>query len=109
MPKSKRITVALNTAVGTTEEIDYTQVVGGSIHFAAGAGSTSITYHASYDDGTTYTEAWDDAATPAVLTRTVAAAKSYPIPDALFSAEKIKIVSDAAEDAFLVLKDYSEI
>ncbi len=107
MPKSRRITVALNTAVGTTEAIDFTDVVAARIHISGS--TTSLTFHESYDDGTTYSAAWDDAATPAALTRTVATGRSYPIPDALFAAEKIKIVSDAAENAFLVIKEYSDI
>ena len=102
-----RLTLALTTNSATTGEIaDFDQYVAGRVHIPTGANSTTLTYYDSSDDGTTISEAWDDAATPAVLTRTVAAGKSYPIPDALFAAERIRIKSDAAEDVVVVLKQY---
>ena len=107
MSSCKRVTLALTTDETTTGEItDYDQYVGGRVHVPAGASSTTLTFYDSSDDGTTFHAAWDDAATPAALARTVAAGRSYPIPDALFAAERIRIKSDAAEDVIVVLKKY---
>ena len=107
MATCERFTLSLTTSETTTGEIDgYDDFVGGRVHIPNGSSITSLTYYDSSDDGTTWSEAWDDASTPAVLTRTVAADKSYPIPDALFAAERIRIKADAAEDVIVVLKRY---
>lgn len=107
MSSCKRLTLALTTSTATTGEIpDYDRYVGGRVHVPAGASSTTLTFYDSSDDGTTFNAAWDDAATPAALARTVSDGKSYPIPDALFAAERIRIKSDAAEDVVVVLKRY---
>ncbi len=107
MSRCERRTLSLTTDSATTGEIkDYDKFVGGRVYVPTGTSHTTLTFYDSDDDGTTWYEAWDDAATPAVLTRTVAAGKSYPIPDALFAAERIRIKSDSAEDVQVVLKGY---
>lgn len=108
MAKCERRTLSLTASAATTGEIiDYDEFVGGRVHLPTGSSITTLTFHDSYDDGTTFSAAWDDAATPAAVTRTVAADKSYPIPDALFACERIRIVADAAENVEVVLKKYA--
>jgi len=107
MSSCRRLTLSLTTSDTTTGEItDFDRYVAGRVYVPAGAASTTLTFYDSDDDGTTWLAAWDDAATPAAIARTVAAGNSYPIPDALFACERIRIKSDAAEDVVVVLKKY---
>ena len=107
MSSCKRITLALTTSETTTGEIDdFDQYIAGRVHVPTGSSHTTLTFYDSSDDGTTWNAGWDDGATPAAIARTVSAGKSYPIPDALFAAERIRIKSDSAEDVVVVLKKY---
>ena len=93
--------LALNTATGTTAEIQYKKAAGGMIHIPTGSSITSLTWHTSHD-GTTYVAAQDSEG--AAVTQTVAAAKSYPIPDALYGAPYLKAVSNASGNVHVTLK-----
>lgn len=101
------LTVALNTAVGTTAPIDYGEMAGGEIYIPAASNISSLTYHVSSTSlasGNTpvYVAAQDASGSP--VTQVVGATKAYPIPEALFGAVTIKIVADAAETVPVSLK-----
>ena len=94
--------VALNTAVGTTGEINYINYCGGTIHVPSSSSITSLTWHSSNEPGGTFVASYDKDG--AAVTQTVAAGRSYPIPDALFGSRAIKAVADAAESVLVSLK-----
>ena len=95
-------TVALNTAIGTTEEIKYTEVAGGVVTAPAGTSITTLTWWTAPYPGGTYGAAMDGAA--AAITSTIAATQSVAIPSALFGAGAIKAVTNASGDVQISLK-----
>jgi hypothetical protein len=95
-------TVALNTAIGTTAEIKYTEVAGGMVMVPAASSITSITWWAAPYPGGTY-EAVVDGAGSEVAT-TIAADQSAAIPSALFGAGAIKGVVNSAGSVQVSLK-----
>lgn len=96
--------VAITTALGTTKAIPFAGYAGGRIYIPTGAGVSTLTFYDSTKEDGVFLASYDDAASPAAITLTVSAAKSYPIPAKLFGAGAIKIVGDAAVTAGLVLK-----
>ena len=97
--------VSLNTAEGTTPEIDFRGFAGGMIYIPGGSSITLLTYwtSASPADGTgTYIPLQDIGGV--AVTQIVAATKAYPLPEALFGAGSLKIVVNTAGDVDLSLK-----
>lgn len=93
---TRRQSVSLNTAIGTTEEIQYESYGGGTVHVPAGSSVTTLTWWSAPKPGDTYEPAYDKDG--AAVTQTVAADQAHPIPLALFGAGAIKAVSNAAGD-----------
>lgn len=88
-------TYSLNTAVGTTPEIDFTIMnTGAFIHIPNGSSITSLTYHVCDQSGGTYLPAQDSGGS--AITQTVAATKAYAMPSAVLASPYIKIVVNAA-------------
>lgn len=100
--ESSKNSFSLNTAVGTTQEIPYLYYAGGMIFVPTGSSITSLTWHVAPEAGGTYLPAQDSDG--AAVTQTVAAAKAYPIPEALFGAPYIKAVVDAAGSVTISFK-----
>ena len=92
----------LNTAVATTPEIDIAKYLTGEIYIPTGSAITSLTYHVAPVAGGTYLPAYDAAGS--AVTQTVAAARAYAMPAAVFGAPVIKIVTNAAGAVTLTLK-----
>ena len=110
---SHNFTVAINTAVGTTQKITYSDAAGGTIHIPNGSSITSLTWHScpnDYDDLGTYEPAMhsvDEHVTPityVATVQTVAADGAYPIPAELVGSRYLKAVGDAAGDVYICLK-----
>jgi hypothetical protein len=99
--RTVRFDVTLTASLATTPDIGYADFAGGMVHVPTGSSITSLTWYTSHD-GTTYIAAQDS--TGVAVTQTVAAAKSYPIPDALFGAGKLKCVANAGGAVYLTFK-----
>lgn len=84
----------LNTAIGTTPEINYELMAGGEIRIPAASSITSLTWWSAAEAGGTYLPRMDSSGT--AVTQTVAAEKAYPIPDALFGCKCLKCVVNAS-------------
>jgi len=103
---SKKITVALNTAEGTTEAFNYGSFSGGSITIPHGSSITSLAFWGAVEEGGTYEAIYTgvNAAAGAAVTRTVAANRCYALPDECFGFAAIKIVVNTAESIDICLK-----
>lgn len=99
---SETSTVALTTSAATTPEIDVSHFASGTIAVPTGSSITSLTYYTAPDMGGTYLAAYDDAGN--AITQTVAAAKSYAMPAAIFGAAAIRIKANAAGNVTVALK-----
>ena len=96
------LTAALTTSLATTAAIDISHHAWGTVHIPTGSSITSLTYYTSIAPNGTFVAAQDS--TPAAIVQTVGAAKSYPLPSALFGAAAIKIVANAAGNVDISLK-----
>lgn len=94
-PEYSMVDKTLNTAVGTTPEIDWRGATKATIHIPTGSSITSLTYHSAAKPGGTFRPLYKEDATTAV-TQTVAAARSYDVPAACFGAGALKIVVNVA-------------
>jgi len=92
---SESKTLAITNAIGTTPEIDYRIFAGGLLWVPATATSTSVTFYVGTASGGTFDADIVDNAASALSAVTVAAAKYYQLPDVLFAAPWVKIVSNA--------------
>jgi len=99
--KARVRTVSLNTAAGTTEEIEIGMAVRGEIHIPTGSSVTSITWWSSTEANGTYITCYDSA--NAAVTQTVAAARAHSLPAALFGRKFVKGVVNAAEAAAILV------
>ena len=96
------LTVA--TSAGNSAVLPFGGYASGRIYVPAGSSITTLTfYDAPYAEGT-FIASYDDAGTPAAITLSVGAGKSYPIPAKLFGAGAIKMVGDAAGTVDVSLK-----
>lgn len=94
--------VAVATAVANSQTIGYVEFQSGSVHVPSGSALTTLTYHTSLKPDGPYIAAFNDS--NAAVTRTVAAGRSYPIPDVLRGARFIRITGNAAGSVGLTLK-----
>jgi len=94
-------TVTAALAVGDSDTINYSGFAGGHVHVPSGATATTLTWHASHDDGSTF-QALNDGAGAAV-TSTVAADKAVPIPDECFGARMLRATANNASVELTVI------
>lgn len=97
-----RLTIALDTAIGTTEEIPFEAASGGTIHIPLGSSITTLTFWAAPKRGGTFLALYDKAAAAVVMT--VSASKCYELPTAVFGCASLKIVVNAAGNVDLSIK-----
>ena len=93
-------TVVLTTD-DTSPEIDIGGFTSGQIHIPTAETYVTLTYYTASPSGTLYAA---QNATPAAITQTVAADKSYPIPTQLFGANRIQIRANVAGNIRVTLK-----
>lgn len=104
--------VEVTAAIGTTGEFNYGDFEYGRIHVLDGSAATTLTFHTapaqtaagSKQAAGDYEAAYDGAGTPAAVTLTVAANRSYPIPTALQGAEFVKAVGDDTASLVITMK-----
>lgn len=105
--------VALTADVATTPIISFEKMVAGTIHLPAGSPITLLTWHSGYtapatagvaEAATVFVAAYDSAATPAAVTQTVAASRSYPIPVAIAGSRFLRCVVNSAGTAYITWK-----
>jgi len=95
--------VALNTAIGTTEEIPYGSYAHGMVLIPATASAiTLLTWWVADKPGGSYLAAYDQDGVQ--VKQTVSHTKAYAIPDALSGARAIKAVVNAAGTVSVTLK-----
>jgi len=95
------VTIGITTPANSTE-IVYSGYAHGRIYVPTGSIITLLAWYDAEKPGGTYLASLD--ADGVAVTQTVAAAKSYPIPDALSGARAIKAVGDAAGTIAVSLK-----
>lgn len=107
------LTVALTADATTTPTIGFQKAVCGTIHIPSGSPITSLTWYSGYtapataseaEAATVFLPAYDSAATPAAVTQTVAAGRSYPIPVALAGSRFLRCVVNSAGTAYITWK-----
>ena len=105
--------VALTTSSATTPTISYEKANSGTIHIPTGSTITTLTWYSGYtapatstaaESATVFVAAYDSAGTPAAVTQTVSAAKSYPIPAALAGCRFLRVTGDAAGTVYFTWK-----
>ena len=101
-PEHSTLAPTLNTAVGTTPELDWSGVTQATVFIPTGSTITSLTYHAAPKPGGTYLPLQTDAGVAVV--QTVAATKAYDTPAALKGCGAVKIVANAAGAVEISLK-----
>lgn len=94
--------LSLNTAVGTTDELDMRSAAGGTVQIPSGSSITSLTYYAATEPGGTYSALYTDSGT--AVTQTVAADRVYDMPSAVAACGAVKIVANAAGAVKVTLK-----
>ena len=102
--------VSVNTAIGTTEEIDFRNQAGGSVMIPAGFSTTELTWWGAHEvenaSGVpvagTYVAIYDDDA--AEVDQDVTHTKGYPIPQACFGYAFLKIIGSHAEILPVIMK-----
>jgi len=82
--------------------IDMRSMDGGRYGVPSGSSLTSVTWHESFDGGTTFVAAYDENGSAVV--QTVAAARSYPIPYSLNASVMIKGVGNVDQVCSLAKK-----
>ena len=92
------------SAVVHSQVIPFAGYAGGRIYVPAGSSLTSLTFYDAPSTDGDFIASYDDAGTPAALTLTVSAGKSYPIPAKLFGAGAIKILGDSDGIVHVCLK-----
>jgi hypothetical protein len=95
-------TIALTNDAATTARVDLSRAAGGRIYVPIGSGITSLTFYDAPHVGGTMVASQDELGSAIVLT--VAAAKSYPLPDCLFGASEIAMVANASGNVDVALK-----
>lgn len=104
-PASKDGSVAITAAVATTQEILYSEAVGGRFDVPAGSALTLLTWWHKAGEASDYEEAYDEDGV--AVTQVVAADRSYPMKSALFDSYAVKAVGNAAGTIYLTLKSHS--
>lgn len=105
--------VVLTTSSTTTPTISFQKQIAGTIHIPDGSSITLLTWYSGYtapatasaaEAATVFVAAYDSAATPAAVTQTVAAGRSYPIPVALAGSKYLRVTGDAAGTVYITWK-----
>lgn len=105
--------VVLTTSSSTTPTLGFQNCVAGTIHIPSGSLITTLTWYSGYtapatpsaaESATVFTAAYDSAATPAAVTQTVAADRSYPIPVALAGCRFLRVTGNSAETVYITWK-----
>jgi len=86
----------------TTPAISFGDAAGGLIIIPTGSSITSLTFYGSDTAAGTYVQIYDSA--NAAVSRTVAEARAYALPDECFAVRWLKIVANAAGAVKLTLK-----
>lgn len=105
--------VALMTSSSTTPTIPFQKAIAGTVHIPSGSSITTLTWYSGYtapatssaaESATVFVAAYDSAATPAAVTQTVTANRSYPIPAALAGSRYLRVTGDAAGTVYFTWK-----
>lgn len=105
--------VVLTTNSATTPTISFQKAVAATIHIPAGSSITTLTWYSGYtapatagsaESTTVFVAAYDSAATPAAVTQTVAADRSYPVPVALAGSKYLRVTGNAAGTVYITWK-----
>jgi hypothetical protein len=96
-----------NLDVGSTlaasDAIIYGDFERGMVHIPSGSSLTTLTWYSSISEAGVYLAAYTES--NSAITTTVAAGRSYPIPEALAGARFLKITGNAAGVVGVTLKD----
>lgn len=96
----KNVTVA--AAVADSQELTFTDQVAGRFSVPSGSSITAITWYTADRVGGGYLPAYDEA--NQAVEQTVAAGRSYELPNALLGAAAIKAVGNVAGTIDINLK-----
>lgn len=96
------ISVTVDTTAAACEEIIFGSYAGAILFIPTGSSVTSLTWYVAEKPGGTYLAANDEDGV--AVTQTVAAAKAYALPSALYGARALKAVSDAAGSFAISMK-----
>jgi hypothetical protein len=96
------LSLTLVTTAADTEAIPFGDSAAGVLMIPTGSGATSLAFHVSDAKAGTYVPLYDSSNN--AVTRTVAAARAYALPDECFAARWLKIVPDVNTTATLTLK-----
>ena len=88
------VSVSVDTTVAACEEILFGPYAGAIVFVPTGSSITTLTWYVAEKAGGTYLAAYDEDGV--AVTQTVAAAKAYALPAALYAARALKAVGDAA-------------
>jgi hypothetical protein len=103
--QSEVLAISLTTAENMSTVIDCSSIAGGQILIPTGSTITTLTFYSGYDETVVFLPLYtDDPTTPVAVVRTVAAARAYDLPAALFGCHKVKIVANAAGAVVVILK-----
>lgn len=94
--RSTPCTLALTNDIGTTGVIPFARFNGGSFTLPAAVAGVTFTFWSKSRNGGTFGAQYSDAQPPVATVRTVAASRSYKIPEELAGAYEIAIVSNVA-------------
>lgn len=87
------ITVTADSTLADSEELIMQGMAGGMIYVPSGSSITSLTFYAAHTKGGTYFQIYD--ADNAAVSRTVAAGRSYSLPEECYGARFLKFVPNA--------------
>ena len=90
--RGETVVVSVDSVVADSEEIAKGDYAGGNFTVLAGTSTVTITFYRSKEKGGTYTQMYDKD--NAALSRTVAASRSYPLPDEVYGVPWLKLVGD---------------
>ena len=90
--RSDTVVVSVDSVVADSEEIEKGQQAGGTYTVLSGTSTVTITFYRSKEKGGTYTQVYDKDNT--AISKTVAASRTYPLPDELFGIPWLKLVGD---------------
>lgn len=98
--------IVVDTAVGDSNAINYSDFESGMVHIPDGSSLTSLTWYVSSSENGTYLPARNTIEMGSGPTsHVVSDGNAYPIPNNLRGARFLKIVGDAAGVVGVTLKD----
>src|SRR5688500_16800659 len=96
------LSVLLDSTLADSEAIPLGDFAGGLVSIPTGSSITSLTFYASDSKAGTYRQIFDAA--NAAVSRTVAAARAYALPDECFAVRWLKMVPNADGTVVVTLK-----